>query len=279
MKTNRYQYIGTPLHLTEQETYHLTKYLKRGKRQGTIIQWENFDLDLPALNTPIQLACSDCHLAHRHSCCEGGFPFPPTSDLLPTLDTHLPSILEQLPEDTAAHIRQHGLCTTTHPETEGHPTIGTHPLTGNCLFCQTGPTTNGPSCTAHRHALQTGLPPHTLKPLSCHLYPLDLILDHQTGRTLLTSLTPHTSPFTRWGPHYLTDYLCSNPTLRHTLASGDGHHEGNDDVNRDSNIHPNLPPTTFPLTSYQPAYLEQKTLLTTLYPPSLWDTIHHHLTT
>ncbi|MGZ4164468.1 MAG: hypothetical protein ACXVDB_08255 [Tumebacillaceae bacterium] len=254
-------FVGTPLSLTDGEAYHLQKYLKKGRAAGTIVAWERFDLDLAALRTPVQLDCQNCHLAHQESCCEGGFPFPPATELLPVLDAHINAIAaEHLPEAVRAQIEQQGLY-ASHLETAGYPTIGTY--AGNCLFCQTE--AHGPACMAHRYALQTGMAPEELKPLSCLLYPLDLIAD-SNGRVLVTALTERTASFSRWGADYRLDFLCGNRELRVAIATGE-HEEVRANIRRE------LPDDAFALDRYRPAYQEAKATLLHLYGEALWNEI------
>ncbi|MBL0386621.1 hypothetical protein JJB07_08155 [Tumebacillus sp. ITR2] len=253
-------FTGTPLELTDGEAYHLRKYWKKGRQAHSIQSLAAFDVDvdLDALRTLVQLDCANCHLAHVASCCEGGFPFPPAAELLPVLDEHLDGIAALLPLDVIRHLLRKGLY-ERHLETAGHRTIGT--FDGNCNFCIVEK--NGPACMAHRYALQSDLNPMSVKPLSCLLYPLDLIYSEEDGRTLLTALTERTAAFSRWGPDYRLDYLCANVELRENLASADS-----------PNIRENLPPDVFAPDSYRPAYVEGRQLLTELYGAPFYDELH-----
>jgi hypothetical protein len=264
----RMRFVGTPLDLTERETYYLLKYWKKGRAARTIIPVEvrmetggvhTFDLDVAALQTPVLLDCANCHLAHEESCCEGGFPFPPAEELLPMLDAHLPELAQTwLPQEVQEHIRSEGLY-EQHVETAGFQTIGT--FEGNCLFCRVEG--QGPACVAHRHALNKGLQAEELKPLSCLLYPLDLIADEQ-GRVLVTALTQRTASFSRWGEEYRLDFLCGNRELRAAEAAGD-------DALLRPNIRRGLAAETFALDRYRPAWQEGQGLLTRLYGDGLWQ--------
>jgi hypothetical protein len=258
---NEWQFVGTPLSLTDGEAYHLQKYLKKGQGAGTIVAWGVYDLDLAALQTPVLLDCQNCHLAHQESCCEGGFPFPPAAQLLPVLDQHVGKIAEQhLPAAVRTHIEQQGLY-ESHVETAGHLTIGTYQ--GDCLFCRKED--NGPACMAHRYALQSGMRPEEIKPLSCLLYPLDLIAD-EAGRVLVTALTESTARFCRWGADYRLDFLCGNRELREQIAAGE--QEG-----LRANLLCDMPHDAFAIDRYRPAYQEAKATLLRLYGEELWHEI------
>jgi hypothetical protein len=262
----RFRFVGTPLDLTERETYYLLKYWKKGRAARTILSVEvraekgrpqEFDLDLAALQTPVLLDCANCHLAHEESCCEGGFPFPPEEELLPVLDAQLAELGEKwLTPVVQEHIRAKGLY-EQHVETGGFPTIGT--FDGNCLFCRVEG--QGPVCMAHRHALEKGMQAEELKPLSCLLYPLDLIEDER-GRVLVTALTERTAAFSRWGEDYRLDFLCANRELRAAAEEGRALRP---------NIRRSLAAETFALDRYRPVWQEAQGLLTRLYGDELWQ--------
>ena len=263
-----YFFVGTPLELTEGEAYHLQKYSKKARAKGQIVQVHAphlphpFAIDLAALATPVLLDCERCHQAHAESCCEGGFPFPPTADLLPVLDLFSPLIAgRHLDAAAQAQIRERGLF-AAHLETAGHPTIGTAEG-GNCLFCRVEG--EGPACAAHRFALEQGRAPHELKPLSCLLYPLDLIAD-ETGSVLLTALTAETARFSRWGEDYRLDFLCANRDLRERVAAGEP--EG-----LRPNIRRELDGQSFALERYRPAYQAGRETLIARYGLELYTEI------
>ncbi|PWK10257.1 DUF3109 family protein [Tumebacillus permanentifrigoris] len=252
MNPHGYRFIGTPLDLTEGEAYHLRKYWKKGRQARAILPLAAFevDVDVAALQTLVQLDCAHCHLAHVASCCEGGFPFPPAKELLPMLDEHLDGIAAYLTPERVRHLLQKGLY-ERHLETAGHQTIGT--FAGDCTFCHVEE--QGPACMAHRYAVQAGLAPESVKPLSCLLYPLELIESEADGRTLLTALTEQTAAFSRWGADYRLDFICANQDLRAT----------DDETDQSPNIRRNLPADVFALERYRPAYVEGQELLTSRY--------------
>lgn len=261
-------FVGTPLELTEQEAYHLQKYSKKGRASGQIVRIDAphlphaFEIDTAALATPVLLDCGRCHQAHAESCCEGGFPFPPTEDLLPVLDLFSPLIADRYLDAAAQRqIREQGLF-AAHLETAGHPTIATA-AGGNCLFCRVEG--EGPACAAHRFALEQGRGPHELKPLSCLLYPLDLI-EGADGTVLLTALTADTARFSRWGEDYRLDFLCANLALRERVAAGE-----TDDLR--PNIRRDLDEQSFARERYRPAYLEGRETLIARYGLELYKEI------
>ncbi|TCP55587.1 uncharacterized protein DUF3109 [Tumebacillus sp. BK434] len=258
----RYRYVGTPLTLTEREAYHLQKYWKKGRKSGAIEAWAGYDLDLPALNTPVQLDCRHCHRAHHESCCEGGYPFPPAVRQVPLLEQHLPVIAARhLPDEKREQIRQNGLW-QQHAETEGLPTIATHE--GNCLLCAVEGT--GPACAAHRYALEEGLAPEQMKPFSCSLFPLELITG-EDGRVLVTALTAETARFSRWGSLYLDDFVCANLPLRLQAERTPRAAEISPNVRRE------LAADAFAPERYRPAWQEMKEILCNTFGETLWQQI------
>jgi len=260
-----YRFVGTPLDLTEGERYHFQKHRKRLLQSGRLLRLEHAEFDLEALMTPVLLDCANCRRAHRESCCEGGFPFPPSADLLPVIDAHREGILARLEEPVRAHIAEHGFYEDRHLETCGHPTIGTY--AGNCLFARIETAAAGPACMAHRQALEEGLHPEQLKPLSCLLYPLDLI-QGEDGRIFVTALTKETARFSRWGADYRLDFLCANYELRRRLADGTA---GGD---LRPNIRQDMTAGCFPLERYRPAYVEGRDLLLRRFGEEVWDEVH-----
>ncbi|MGB8956186.1 MAG: hypothetical protein WCC10_12480 [Tumebacillaceae bacterium] len=257
MNAGGWRFVGTPLDLTEGEAYHLQKYWKKAQRAGAIIVWDRFELDKAALQSLVLLDCANCHRAHRESCCEGGYPFPPATELLQVVDEHLPVIAARhLDAETRDHLQANGLY-ESYLETAGHPTIGT--FGGNCLFCRVEGA--GPACMAHRYAIEEGKRPEALKPLSCLLYPLDLI-ENAEGRVRITALTEATSRFSRWGVEYRHDFLCAHYELRAALAAGTAERVR-------PNIRRQLPADAFPLDRYRPAWQEGLGLLNALYGEEL----------
>lgn len=258
----RYRFVGTPLPLTENEAYHLQKYWKKGRKSGAIKAWETYDLDLPALNTPVLLDCGHCHSAHHESCCEGGFPFPPAAEQLPLLEQHLPAIAARhLHAGKQERLSQRGLY-ERHYETAGLPTIATHD--GNCLFCTVEG--GGPACAAHRYALEEQLSPQQMKPFSCSLFPLELIAD-EDGRVLVTALTAETAKFSRWGNAYRNDFVCANLPLRLQAERTPGAPEISSNVRRE------LAEDVFAPQRYRPAWLEMKEILCNTFGEALWQQI------
>lgn len=267
MNRPRFSFLGTPLALTESESYHLRKYWKKGRQTRTILPLSSgvVEVDREALATRVQLDCARCHLAHVSSCCEGGFPFPPPEAELPLLEQQFAGIQEWLPPAAVQHVAAHGLF-ASHVETAGYRTIGT--LDGNCLFCQVEE--QGPACMAHRYALQAGISPEQAKPLSCLLYPLDLIYSEEEERVLLTALTERTAAFSRWGSEYRSDYLCANVALRQELASASSLER----TDLSPNLRRAIAADVFPLAAYHPAYQAGQSLLTSLYGATWYDELH-----
>ena len=265
MSANGWRFVGTPLDLTEGEAYHLQKYWKKAQRVGEIFEWGRFELDTAALQNLVLLDCANCHRAHFESCCEGGYPFPPSAELLPVLDEHLPEIAARhLDAGTREHLQAKGLY-ECHVETAGHPMIGTYGA--NCLFCRVEGA--GPACMAHRYAIEEGRRPEALKPLSCLLYPLDLI-ENAEVRVRITALTEATSRFSRWGVEYRHDFLCAHYELRAALADGTAERVR-------SNIRRQLPADAFPLDRYRPAWQEGLELLNALYGEELCAVLVAHM--
>ncbi|ASS76318.1 hypothetical protein CIG75_16100 [Tumebacillus algifaecis] len=258
---SRYRFVGTPLPLTENEAYHLHKYWKKGRRDGTIRAWKGFDIDSKALLTPVLLDCRNCHHAHHESCCEGGFPFPPAHEQTELLELHLPELTKRhLHRDKQEQLQQQGLY-ERHQETTGLPTIAT--FKNDCLFCEVEGA--GPACAAHRYALEEQLLPEQVKPFSCALFPLEWIVE-EGGRLLITALNEETARFSRWGSAYRHDFVCANLPLR--LRASD---KGAPKVSE--NIRAGLLADAFAPDRYRPVYQEMKEILCRTYGDELWQEI------
>jgi hypothetical protein len=218
-----YRYAGTPDPMGEREAYHCERYLKRNK--AAMLPVGRFLIDIPALLTPFHLDCFHCREVHRETCCENGQPYALDSWQIPMLEKEAPAIAERfLSEREWETYSQSGIF-------ESGSTAGTIRLrNGNCLFFTEWD--GRPACAIHAYAEETGRDLYPIKPISCQLYPLDLI---DTGEcVLVTALQEETAAFSRWGTDYLDRFYCASVDRRRQAK--------------------HIDPSLFALEGYRPAY-------------------------
>lgn len=223
-----YVYYGTPEALSQQESYHFKKYVKR----QAFHSFQHFRID-EAVFTPVNLDCQNCRLVHPTSCCENGKPYTMLTEAELRLQQHASAIIHSyLTMDKQKTFKLSGYFeqSDTFPRYNQIKTCSQ----GNCFFYDQ----KGSICSIHRYALDVNLNPLELKPFSCILFPLEIIQDG--GLIYLTSLTEETRHFSRWGFEY-EGYLCINR----------GHREASK----------KLPKEIFSLEAYRPAWEWNRTLL------------------
>ncbi|RXT07279.1 DUF3109 family protein [Ammoniphilus sp. CFH 90114] len=195
-------YYGTQDQLSKKEAFHLKKYYKK----HSFISSGRFIID-PAIFTNVNLDCKNCHRVHVMTCCEGGQPYSTDPESEEKLRKAAPSIIKTyLDEKRQWEADQSGYMEkfAVGPQ---HPTIKL--CEGNCFFFVKDDDES--YCSIHRYALDHQRSPLDLKPMSCSLFPLDII---QMDSTLfVTAITPETTAFSRWGYEY-KDHLCVNREIR-----------------------------------------------------------------
>jgi hypothetical protein len=222
-RLGNYRYAGTSDPMGEREAYHCERYIRRNR--AVLYPAERFLIDVPALLTPFHLDCTHCREVHRETCCENGQPYAVDAWQIPLLEREAPAIMERfLAEGEWERYEQSGIW-------DRRGSAGTIRLRhGNCLFHTE--IDGRPACAIHAYAEQTGGDPYSLKPISCQLYPLDLI---DTGEhVLITALTEETAPFSRWGRDYLDRFYCASADRRRQAK--------------------HIDPSLFALEGYRPAF-------------------------
>ncbi len=235
-------YIGTPEKLSQSEIYQCRIYIRkhRGKR---VISFHNFFIDLEALSGLFNLDCSNCHLAHFHSCCEKGRPLAPGKETIKQLTPHVETIVERyLTSSHEKQWRKEGFIERSE-KTDYYDNFS---LCGEDCFFYAKEQEH--FCSIHRYAIEQQLPLTSLKPMACSMYPIDLI--EIDGCILITALHPETLSFCRWGEEYYKDFLCANVQYREDSMNG----------NQESreNMRQSIPESIFRLDHYKPAYVWEK---------------------
>ncbi|MEW9668406.1 DUF3109 family protein [Ammoniphilus sp. 3BR4] len=200
-------YFGTQDALSKKEAFHFKKYFKK----NSFFTVGEFVID-PAIFTKVNLDCMSCHLVHSSTCCEGGQPYSTDRESEKKLDKAAPFIIQQyLDEKRQREARESGFkeVTATGPLA---PTIKL--CEGNCFFYVKGDKES--YCSIHRYALDHHMSPLELKPMSCSLFPLDVI--QMDSELFITAITPETAVFSRWGYEY-EEHLCVNMKKREEISS------------------------------------------------------------
>ncbi|NGQ97116.1 DUF3109 domain-containing protein [Brevibacillus sp. SYP-B805] len=224
MKKGSCRYYGTPEPMGEKEAYHCMKYVKR--RKADLVRYGSFLIDREALRTPLHLDCLHCRQVHGMTCCEGGQPYAVDAWQIPFIDREAAAVLTgYLDPGRIARAEKHGIW-------EQGNRLGSIPLhEGSCYYCTAINGSRG--CALHAHAEATGQDLYALKPLSCQLYPLEMI--EMGDRVLITAVTAQTATFSRWGTDYLEQFYCAS--LPRRLAAA------------------HLADDLFAVEGYRPAYL------------------------
>lgn len=195
-------YFGTQDELSKKEAFHFKKYSKR----ATFFPFGRFVID-PAIFTEVNLDCMNCHRVHSLTCCEGGQPYSTDRESEEKLKKAAPYIIHQyLDENRQQEAAESGYM----EEFAAGPLSPAIKLCeGNCFFYVKGEKES--YCSIHRFALDHHLSPLELKPMSCSLFPLDII--QMDSKLFITAITPETASFSRWGYEY-EEHLCINRKKR-----------------------------------------------------------------
>lgn len=233
-------YYGTQDELSKKEAFHFKKYSKR----TAVFSFGRFVLD-PAIYTGVNLDCMNCHRVHSLTCCEGGQPYSTDRKSEEKLKEAAPFIIQQYLDKT----RQQEAAKSGYMEefTAGplSPTIKL--CEGNCFFYVKGEEES--YCSIHRYALDHDQSPLEVKPMSCSLFPLDII--QMDSKLFITAITPETASFSRWGYEY-EEHFCINLKKREAAP---------------------IAPHLFPLSEYKPAWEWCKDLLQQTFGDPLIDRI------
>ncbi|MEF9960574.1 MAG: hypothetical protein RR090_05395 [Niameybacter sp.] len=191
-------------------------------------------VDMDALQSPINLNCFECTKLYRYGCCCGS-PCDMSRKNQKRLDQHLNAITEEMrqlnPRDYDEVMEKGGILSF-----DG--TIKT--CNGRCsLLVEHG---GVHKCMAHKYALDHAIPIYELCPLSCLMYPLEvmeLITDKKKKVILLTSVVDETfaEAYGRWGSYKSLE-------IEHRCVKVDAHN------------------AIFKKEDYQPVYEVNRKLLT-----------------
>ncbi len=199
-------YFGTQDELSKKEAFHFKKYYKRTMH----FSFGRFVID-PAIFTGVNLDCMNCHHVHSLTCCEGGQPYSTDRKSEEKLKKVAPFIIQQYLDKNRQQEADESGYMEEYATGPLSPTIKL--CEGNCFFYVKGDRES--YCSIHRYALDHQRFPLELKPMSCSLFPLDII---QIDSTLfITAITPETAPFSRWGHEYM-DHLCISLKKREVAA-------------------------------------------------------------
>lgn len=174
-----------------------------GRKLGIVDYGEQvFLIDQEALSKEINLNCFECTKIHKYGCCSGS-PCDFSSENKKMFKKHSENIVEEvrkLDEQNYKKIVENGgflTPTGTITECDGHCSL---------LVDHEGVS----KCIAHKYALDQNIPAYDLCPLSCLMYPLEimeLITDKQKKVIFLTSVLDEdfAKGFGRWGSYKSMD--------------------------------------------------------------------------
>lgn len=223
----------------------LVRYLEQ--RSLGVIEWgeQMFLVDKKAIQQEINLNCFECTKQYKFGCCSGN-PCDSSPQNIRNMQRHLADIQKEMKAIDLQHYQ----------EVIGAGGI----IEGNCSIkaynerCSLLVEHEGiHKCMAHKYALDHQIPIYEICPLSCLMYPLEiieLITDKFKKVTLLTSVVDQSfaKEFGRWGSYQ------SLETELKCLDKG-AHNE------------------FFRESDYQPVYKVNKKLLVHEFGPIIYDGI------
>lgn len=249
------KFLGSTEKLSPSQTYSCRKFIRKNK-QSRLKQIHQYYIDTVSLLGLFNLDCSHCHDAHFVSCCDRGRPYAPEETTLINLQPHAKQIVSNhLSQQHYDAFISKGYIEMSE-ETDFYQNFTM--CNENCFFLTEG---KQKYCSIHRHAIENEVSVFSIKPLSCLMYPLDMI--EIDGHILITALHEDTESFCRWGDDYFTQFLCANPNLRTNI---------NDAGDRTrSNMKKNIPSEIFALHRYEPAYRWGKETIIHLFGRELYS--------
>lgn len=184
--------------LIEEDIQKLKRYLK--EQALTIIEQQNqiFLIDKKALGTKINLNCFECTKRHQYGCCCGS-PCAMSKKNMNLLDKHLirmEEALKDLDKMQYKRLQAKGGFIAANGEIKS--------FDGHCSFLIAHEGVY--KCMAHKYALDKKIPIYDLCPLSCLMYPLEimeLITDKRKTIFLITAAVQElfAETFSRWGSY------------------------------------------------------------------------------
>lgn len=179
------------------------KYL--GERELGVIEYKErmYLVDLENLKHKINLNCFECTKKHQYGCCCGS-PCDMSRHNKDNFDVHEAAIAEEV---KALDAKEYQMI----KETGGFVFLdGTiNECNGHCALLVHHEGTY--KCIAHKYALENNIPIYTLCPLSCLMYPLEMMTlftnNQQKRIVLLTSVVEEAfaSAYGRWGSYHSLD--------------------------------------------------------------------------
>ena len=188
--------------MIDEDCHQLKEYLKE-QTLGLIEQkGQTFLIDIEALQAEINLNCFECTKRHQYGCCCGS-PCAMSEKNMTLLDRHLVAMedaLKGLDEKQYQTLTRNGGFVTAHGKIKS--------FDGHCAFLIEHEGIY--KCMAHKYALDEQIPIYTLCPLSCLMYPLEileLVTDKRRKMYLITSAVEEhfAANFSRWGSYTSLD--------------------------------------------------------------------------
>ena len=231
--------------MTSSDLKALKEYLLQ-RHLGMIDYNEHvFLIDKEALTKNINLNCFECTKIHKYGCC-GGSPCGMSSKNMKRFDEHMLSIEEAVKNidlNQYKKLQDNGGFTTANGLIKAYD--------GHCALLVQHEEVY--KCIAHKYALDKEIPIYELCPLSCLMYPLEIIeltTDKRKKVMLLTSVIDKAfaSQFGRWGSYESleVELRCINQEAHNTI---------------------------FKEKDYQPIYQVNEGLITHEFGPTLYKSI------
>lgn len=184
--------------LIDQDILALKDYLKNRKLSSIDLNGQVFLIDEKALKMPINLNCFACTKRHQYGCCCGS-PCAMSEKNMALLDRHILPMEEavrMLDEQQYEKLMSNGGFLTANGKIKA--------FDGHCAFLVEEEGVY--KCMPHKYALEQNLSIYELCPLSCLMYPLEileLVTDKHKKIFLLTAAVEEkfAERFSRWGSY------------------------------------------------------------------------------
>ena len=188
--------------LTDEDCAVFKGYLKEQRLSLIEQKGQLFLIDNKALRAEINLNCFECTKRHQYGCCCGS-PCAMSDKNMNLLDRHLlpmEEALKDLDEKQYQTLIDKGGFVSANGEIKA--------FDGHCAFLIWHEGVY--KCMAHKYALDQNMPIYELCPLSCLMYPLEIlecITDKRRKLYVITSAVdePFAARFSRWGSYTSLD--------------------------------------------------------------------------
>jgi len=192
------EYYDLDEEMTDTDLSALKVYLS--KRNLGIIDYHEqiFLIDREALDKMINLNCFECTKIHKYGCCSGN-PCGPSSKNMKLFDQHMllmEEAVRAIDFEQYKRLLENGGFMTANGLIKAYD--------GHCALLVQHEGVY--KCIAHKYALEEQIPIYELCPLSCLMYPLEIIeltTDKRKKVILLTSVIDEVfaNQFGRWGSY------------------------------------------------------------------------------